>query len=79
MNSFSNFENSSKIISQKLLSELLFGGILDYLESCPGITQLKLHTRSPGSPLLVSVWEQTAGVSLPQDIKDFLYVTDGTL
>ena len=77
MNSISNSSEMSSKLSQKSISELLLGGILDYLESCPGIAQLKLHTRSPGSPLLVSVWEQTAGVPLPQDIKNFLYVTDG--
>ena len=63
--------------SQKLHSELLFGGLVPYLESCPGVTQVHCFSRPPVTHLDLSIWEQSNSAQLPNDLKQFLLLSDG--
>ena len=80
MNTFhKNSQQNEGPLSQKTVSDLLLGGILGYLESCPGVTQVKLYTRSPAKTLQLHSWESAYGnILLPHDLKESLQTTDGT-
>lgn len=68
---------SAPRFSQKVVSELLLGGLLESLASCPGVAQVRLFTRAPASALAISSWEGSTATLLPQDLKAFYLVTDG--
>ena len=57
--------------------DALFSGVVSYLESAPGVSQVRLCTRPPASEQALSAWETRHSQVLPEDLKSFLRVTDG--
>lgn len=58
------------------MNELLLSGALEYLESCPGVC-VEATSNPPIVPSMISHWESQYKHQLPQDLKDFLSVSDG--
>ncbi|KAL2912547.1 25S rRNA (adenine645-N1)-methyltransferase [Polyrhizophydium stewartii] len=58
-------------------ADALLGGAIRFLESCPGVADVRVAMRPPCSPSLVAVWERSHGRQLPADLADFLLVADG--
>ena len=61
------------------LDSWLLGGLISYLESCPGVSKVNLFTRPPASTAIYSIWERQTLFPLPADLRDFLQITDGKL
>ena len=58
------------------MNDIMLGGILDYLESCPGVT-IKAIPNPPVIPVMINNWESESNHRLPKDMIDFLEVCDG--
>ncbi|KAJ3096786.1 Tubulin polyglutamylase complex subunit 2 [Phlyctochytrium planicorne] len=55
----------------------LLGGAISYLESCPGVTDVKMCTRPPVTTADVQKWEEREERKLPDDLRGLLGMTDG--
>jgi hypothetical protein len=63
-------------ITKSNMNDLLLSGALNYLESCPGVS-VEATSNPSIVPVMITNWESLHGRKLPQDLKDFLSVTDG--
>jgi hypothetical protein len=63
-------------VTKSTMNELLLSGALDYLDSCPGMS-IEANFNPPIVPAMIKNWESINGRKLPQDLYDFLTVTDG--
>lgn len=64
---------------QKKLAEALLEGTIPYLESCPGVKDIKVLVKPPCPPSFIAIWERDNKRTLPDDIESFLVVTDGLI
>lgn len=63
-------------ITHSSMNDLLLSGALEYLESCPGVC-IEANSNPPIVPTMIGHWESQYKQKLPQDLKDFLSVSDG--
>ncbi|KAI9202998.1 uncharacterized protein BJ171DRAFT_425860, partial [Polychytrium aggregatum] len=66
---------------KSVLLEEIFSGAIGFLESCPGVHEVKLCSRNNSlSSYHFLAWERDhPGIALPSDLKAFLQITDGIL
>ncbi|KAJ3330069.1 Tubulin polyglutamylase complex subunit 2 [Blyttiomyces sp. JEL0837] len=66
---------------KSVILDALLGGAIGYLESCPGVCEVKLCTRSPATQESIQAWEsrQQGSLTVPDDLRGLYSISDGLI